>query len=109
MEKQPVTYILASRRNGTLYVGVTSDLVGRIWQHRHHVVPGFSDRYSVIHLVWYELHETMEGAISREKQLKKWNRAWKIRLIEEANPYWNDLWMDIINQGQVTGSPPSRG
>ena len=109
MEKQPVTYIQASRRNRTLYIGVTSDLVGRIWQHRHHVVPGFTDRYNVIHLAWHELHETMEGAISREKRIKTWNRAWKIRWIEEANTYWNDLWMDIINQGQVTGSPPSRG
>ncbi|MBD9477552.1 GIY-YIG nuclease family protein [Pseudoxanthomonas sp. PXM02] len=109
MDKQPATYMLSSQRNGTLYIGVTSDLVGRIWQHRHHAVPGFSHRYGVTQLVWYELHETMDAAITREKRLKKWERAWKIRLIEQSNPYWNDLWHDIIGQGQVTGSPPSRG
>lgn len=109
MEKQPATYILASRRNGTLYIGVTGDLVGRIWQHRNHVVSGFTYRHSITLLVWYELHETMDSAITREKRLKKWERAWKIRLIEATNPYWNDLWMDITGQSEVTGSPPSRG
>ena len=109
MEKQPATYILASRRNGTLYIGVTSDLIARIWQHRQHAVAGFSDRYGVTRLVWYQLHATMEAAITREKRLKKWNRAWKIRLIEESNPYWNDLWTDMKGQSQVTGSPPTRG
>ena len=86
MDKQPATYILASRRNGMLYIGVTSDLIARIWQHRQHAVDGFSDRYGVTRLVWYQLHATMEAAITREKRLKKWNRAWKIRLIEESNP-----------------------
>ena len=109
MDKQPATYILASRRNGTLYIGVTSDLIARIWQHRRHAVDGFSDRYGVTRLVWYQLHATMEAAITREKRLKKWNRAWKIRLIEESNPYWNDLWTDITGQSKVTGSPPARG
>lgn len=109
MDKQPATYILASRRNGTLYIGVTSDLIARIWQHRQHAVDGFSDRYGVTRLVWYQLHATMEAAITREKRLKKWNRAWKIRLIEESNPYWNDLWTDITGQSQVTGCPPARG
>ncbi|AKC87876.1 GIY-YIG nuclease family protein [Pseudoxanthomonas suwonensis] len=108
MDKQPATYILANQRNGTLYIGVTSDLVGRIWQHREHFVPGFTDRHDVVHLVWYEIHETMESAILREKRLKKWNREWKIRLIEELNPYWNDLWPTICGQGQVTGFPPTR-
>ncbi len=112
MEKQPATYILASGRNGTLYAGVTSDLVGRTWQHREHVADGFTKKYRVGMLVWYELHGTMESAITREKQLKKWNRDWKIRLIEEANPYWNDLWPEITGQAtaraQVAGFPRSR-
>ena len=96
MERQPASYILANDRNGTLYVGVTSDLVKRTWQHREHLVDGFASKYRVAKLVWYELHSTMEAAITREKRLKKWNREWKIRLIEEHNPYWNDLWSDIV-------------
>jgi len=98
MEKQPAVYILASERNGTLYTGVTSDLVGRTWQHREHVVDGFTKRYGIATLVWYELHPTMESAILREKQIKKWNRSWKLRLIQEGNPRWRDLWSDIIGQ-----------
>ena len=94
--KQPAVYILASERNGTLYTGVTSDLVARTWQHREHVVDGFTKRYNVTMLVWYELHGSMDAAILREKQIKKWNRAWKLRLIQEANPRWNDLWCDIV-------------
>src|SRR3546814_13398610 len=77
MEKQPAVYILASERNGTLYTGVTSDLIGRTWQHREHIVDGFTKRYRIATLVWYELHPTMEGAIVREKQIKKWNRSWR--------------------------------
>jgi putative endonuclease len=77
MDKQPATYMLASRRNGTLYVGVTSDLIARAWQHREHIVKGFTSKYNVTRLVWYELHGTMEGAITREKRLKKWNRDWR--------------------------------
>ena len=96
MDKQPATYILASDRNGTLYIGVTSDLIGRVWQHREHVVKGFTSKYEVTRLVWYEMHGTMEEAITREKRIKKWNRDWKIRLIEDKNPYWNDLWDKII-------------
>jgi putative endonuclease len=92
MEKRFVVYILASRRNGTLYVGVTSDLAKRIWEHRQGFVDGFTKDYGVAMLVWYEMHDTAESAITREKQLKKWNRAWKVRLIEEVNPYWNDLY-----------------
>ncbi|MGO4222669.1 GIY-YIG nuclease family protein [Lysobacter sp. TAF61] len=95
MDRQPAVYILASRRNGTLYIGVTSDLVARIWQHRQHLVAGFTCAHGTTCLVWYEQHETMDSAITREKRLKKWNRAWKIRLIEQMNPYWNDLWQDI--------------
>jgi putative endonuclease len=92
MEKRFVVYILASRRNGTLYVGVTSDLAKRIWEHRQGFVDGFTKDYGVAMLVWYEMHDTAESAITREKQLKKWNRAWKVRLIEEVNPFWNDLY-----------------
>lgn len=94
--KQPAVYILASERNGTLYTGVTSDLVARTWQHREHVVDGFTRKYDVTILVWYELHGTMDSAILREKQIKAWKREWKIRLIEEKNPYWNDLWPEIV-------------
>ena len=84
--KQPAVYIVASQRNGTLYIGVTSNLIKRIWEHRSGVVPGFTHRYELHMLVYYEQHATMESAIVREKQLKKWNRAWKLRLIEESNP-----------------------
>lgn len=95
MDKQPAVYILASSRKGTLYIGVTSNLVGRIWQHRQHLVDGFSRRYGVTCLAWYELGITMESTIIREKEIKKWNRAWKIRLIEEMNSGWTDLWSEI--------------
>jgi putative endonuclease len=94
--KQPAVYILASKRNGTLYIGVTSDLVQRIWQHKNGVVKGFTKNHGVHMLVWYELHEDMESAIIREKRLKKWNRDWKLRLIEEMNPNWEDLYDSII-------------
>lgn len=87
---------MATKKNGTLYIGVTSNLVARTWQHREDVAEGFSKRYSVDKLVWYEIHETMESAILREKQLKKWNREWKLRLISEANPEWRDLWSEVI-------------
>ena len=93
--KQPAVYILASERNGTLYVGVTSDLVGRTWQHREHVADGFTKKYQVTMLVWFEMHGDMQSVIQREKQIKAWKREWKIRLIEESNPYWNDLWTQI--------------
>jgi len=94
--KQPCVYILASKRNGTLYVGVTSDLVKRSWEHRTNAVEGFTKRYDVHVLVYYEVHEDMISAISREKQMKKWQRAWKLRLIEERNPEWRDLSQEII-------------
>lgn len=94
-ERQPCVYILASDRNGTLYTGVTSNLSTRIWQHRNDVVEGFSHRYQVHQLVWYEMHESMKSAILREKAIKKWNRAWKIRLIEITNPYWRNLYPDL--------------
>ena len=97
MEKHFYVYILASDRNGTLYNGVTSNLIQRIWQYREKQVEGFSKKYNVQKLVWFEQHENAESAIAREKQIKKWNRDWKIRLIEETNPYWNDLYPSIIN------------
>jgi putative endonuclease len=95
MEECFAVYILASRRNGTLYTGVTSNLVQRVWQHREKFVDGFTRQHDVSRLIWYEVHENAESAIAKEKQLKKWNRAWKIRLIERSNPYWNDLFHDI--------------
>ena len=87
----PTVYILASKRNGTLYTGVTSNILARIHQHREGHVRGFTREYGVKLLVWFEQHPTMESAIAREKRIKKWNRAWKIRLIEEMNPEWKDL------------------
>jgi putative endonuclease len=91
MRKQPAVYILASRRNGTLYVGVTSDLQKRTWEHKNDLVEGFTTRYGVHRLVYYELHDEMASVIRREKQIKKWNRAWKLKLIEGENPDWDDL------------------
>ena len=88
--------MLASKRNGTLYIGVTSDLIRRIWQHRQGLVAGFTERYAVHDLVWYELHETMETAITREKTMKNWNRDWKLALIEEVNPQWRDLYASTL-------------
>ncbi len=96
MAKQTAVYILASKRNGTLYTGVTSNLVQRIWQHRNNQMPGFSQHYHVHQLVYFELHQSMEQAITREKQIKKWNRKWKLRLIQERNPEWINLWEEIV-------------
>jgi putative endonuclease len=94
--KQPCVYILASQKNGTLYVGVTSNLVQRVWQHKNDLVDGFTKKYGVHMLVWFEAHETMESAIAREKVLKGWRRAWKLDLIEATNPSWKDLYGDIV-------------
>ncbi|MDO8811872.1 MAG: GIY-YIG nuclease family protein [Gallionella sp.] len=96
MEKQPAVYILASGYNGTLYIGVTSNLIQRIWQHKNDLVEGFTEKYVVHFLVYYELCDQMVTAIEREKQLKKWNRQWKIDLIEKANPTWKDLWEELV-------------
>ena len=85
-------YILASRRNGTLYIGMTDNLIQRVWMHRNGVLPGFTKRYGVKALVWYEQHESGEAALTRERQLKKWNRAWKLQIIEQMNPTWSDLY-----------------
>ena len=94
--KAPCVYILANKPNGTLYIGVTSNLVQRVWQHKNDLVEGFTKRYGIHRLVWYEAHESMESAITREKMLKRWKRAWKIRLIQEANPKWSDLYDEGI-------------
>jgi putative endonuclease len=88
-------YILASRRNGTLYIGVTSDLVTRIWQHKTKSVPGFTARYGCDRLVYFEMHDNAEAAVAREKQMKEWRRDWKIALIEATNPEWADLFASI--------------
>lgn len=96
MEKQPCIYILASRKNGTIYVGVTSNLLKRIWEHKNDLVKGFTQEYGVHNLVYYETHDTMELAIQREKSLKRWERKWKLRLIEKRNPDWNDLYGELI-------------
>ena len=91
MNERFFVYILASRRNGTLYTGLTSDLLKRVWEHKNHFVEGFTDKYDVDKLVYFETHDSADHAIRREKRLKKWNRAWKIRLIEKQNPKWSDL------------------
>ena len=94
--KQYYVYIIASRKNGTLYIGVTNNLIRRAYEHREGLVDGFTKRYSVKILVFYEIHTDINVALLREKQLKKWNRAWKIQLIEEMNPDWSDLYETII-------------
>jgi len=94
--KRPCVYLLASKRNGTLYLGVTSNLPQRVWQHKSDLVDGFTNRYQVHMLVWFEVHETMESAIAREKTIKGWKRLWKIELIEAMNPEWRDLYENIV-------------
>jgi putative endonuclease len=95
MDRQSYVYLLASKPYGTLYIGVTADLLQRVWQHREKTADGFTKRYGVTQLVWYEVHEDIMAAITREKQLKEWKRAWKIELIQKTNPYWRDLFDDI--------------
>ena len=85
-------YILCSKRNGTLYAGVMSDLIKRVYEHKDDLANGFTSKYGVHRLVWHEIHESWESAIEREKQIKKWKRAWKLKLIEKNNPYWDDLY-----------------
>ena len=96
MKRQPCVYLLASKRNGTLYTGVTSNLVKRVWEHKNHSLEGFTKKYYVTNLVWYEIHKTMMSAISREKAIKNWKRAWKINVIEAMNPQWYDLYDDLL-------------
>ncbi|MBN2037367.1 MAG: GIY-YIG nuclease family protein [Chitinispirillaceae bacterium] len=95
MLKQPTVYIMASKRNGTLYTGVTSNIIKRVWEHKNDVVPGFTHRYGVHTLVWFEIHPTMESAIKREKCIKGWKRQWKLNLIEKSNQDWHDLYTSI--------------
>jgi putative endonuclease len=95
MEKQYYVYIMASKRNGTLYTGMTSDLKKRVWQHKNELVESFTKTYGIKKLVYFEVYITAEEAILREKRLKKWNRKWKLRIIEETNPEWNDLYSTI--------------
>ena len=97
-ERLPCVYILASGMRGTLYVGVTSNLVKRVWQHKQDLAPGFTKRYRVHDLVWYEQHDTMDSAIGREKAIKEWRRAWKLELIEVSNPEWQDLYHQFLAQ-----------
>jgi len=96
VDKLPAVYILASKRNGTLCKGVTSNLVKRVWEHRNDLIDGFTKKYNIHNLVWYELHDSMESAITREKRLKKWKRKWKLELIESSNPDWLDLYETIV-------------
>jgi len=93
--KQYYVYILASKKNGTIYVGVTGDLIKRIYEHKQNLIDGFTKKYNVHDLVYYEVHTEIEEAITREKQIKRWNRKWKLRLIEEKNPGWNDLYNEM--------------
>ncbi len=106
--KQYCVYILASKKNGTLYIGVTSDLLKRVWQHKNKTAEGFTKKYGVDRLVYYEQTEDVRSALDREKQLKNWKRQWKIELIEKENPEWNDLY-DIVTgreKGMDSGSSP---
>ncbi|BDY04093.1 GIY-YIG nuclease family protein [Ferrimonas sp. YFM] len=95
MDKLPCVYLMTNARNGILYIGVTSNLHKRVWEHRNHVVEGFTKQHHLTKLVYFEMHSSMYQAITREKQLKNWQRQWKIELIEQTNPYWRDLWEDI--------------
>ena len=95
-EKYYYVYVLANKPRGTTYVGVTSNLVQRVWQHKQEQADGFTKRHGLKSLVWYEQHEDVQEAILREKQIKNWNRLWKIELIESGNPEWNDLYETII-------------
>ena len=96
MNREPCVYLLASRRNGTLYTGVTSDLVKRVWEHKNNVAEGFTKRYGVHRLVWYELYSNIESAIAREKAIKEWKRQWKLELIKSLNPDWRDLFEELV-------------
>jgi putative endonuclease len=96
MERQPCVYMLASKRNGTLYTGVTSNLLKRVWEHKNNLVEGFTSKYGVHTLVWYELHDTMDSAIQREKAIKNWKRIWKLKVIEKMNSRWHDLYSNLL-------------
>jgi putative endonuclease len=93
--KKFYVYILCSKRNGTLYTGVTSNLIKRVYEHKNNLVGGFTQKYNVHRLAWYEIHDSAESALNREKQIKRWKRVWKLELIERENPQWNDLYENI--------------
>ena len=97
MDRLPCVYILASQKNGTLYTGVTSNLLRRIWEHKNDQVESFTSKHNVHALVWYEVHDEMKSAIQREKSIKNWKRSWKIKVIEEMNPVWSDLYDELVN------------
>ncbi len=103
--KQFFVYMLSNKRNGTLYTSVSSDLIKRVYEHKNNLADGFTKKYDVHRLIWYEIHKTAETAITREKQIKKWNRKWKLELIEEGNPDWKDLYDELMN---LSGFPLSR-
>lgn len=107
MEKVPCVYLLAAGSHSTFYTGVTSDLAGRIWQHRTGAIQGFTARYGIKRLVWFEVHETMDGAITREKHIKRWARAWKYDLVNAANPGWRDLAEDFGFEPLPLGRRPA--
>ena len=111
-EKHPAVYILANRYRSTMYVGVTSALYNRVADHKNKRFDGYTARYGISMLVWYEHHQSMDAAIRREKQIKKWNRPWKFRIIEEMNPQWRDLHDEIDVTATLVGEagpPPARG
>ncbi|MBN2182302.1 MAG: GIY-YIG nuclease family protein [Sedimentisphaerales bacterium] len=95
--RQYFVYILASKKNGTLYIGVTNNLLKRVYEHKNNIVRGFTEKYNVHNLVYYEIYNNIGSAINREKQMKKWKRQWKIELIEKTNPQWNDLYFEMID------------
>ena len=97
INKRPRVYILASQRNGTLYIGATSDIARRVFEHKEEAIEGFTKDYGVHRLVFYEFHETMSDALTREKRIKKWRRQWKLELIEQSNPQWRDLYADLAS------------
>ncbi|MFQ6703031.1 MAG: GIY-YIG nuclease family protein [Alphaproteobacteria bacterium] len=98
MKSGGYVYILTNKPMGTLYIGSTTDLVGRIWQHKNKAIPGFTSKYNIDKLVYYEWHDSLNNMVLRERQLKKWNRNWKYRLIIQKNPDWNDLYNDVLSQ-----------
>lgn len=100
MRRQYYVYILTNKAYGTLYVGMTNDLVGRIWEHRSKSVKGFTEEHGLTRLVWYEIHEVPYEAITREKRIKKWNRDWKVNLIQRMNPEWDDLYESLVRAGE---------
>ncbi|WP_181706763.1 GIY-YIG nuclease family protein [Chthonobacter rhizosphaerae] len=104
MERGDWVYIVTNRPNGVLYTGVTNDLVRRVFEHRKGTVPGFTRKYGCKRLIWYERHEDIRDAIHREKRIKTWLRAWKVRLILEENPEWEDLWGELVGENRGTGA-----